>query len=51
MGKAAIPARLDESVNVVCPLYHDAFIRKRIGILYIGLYNVCHPVNESEGMF
>ena len=51
MGKVVIPARLNELVNVVCRLYHDAFIRKRIGILYIGLYNVCHPVNESEEMF
>ena len=51
MGKVVIPARQDELVNVVCPLYHDAFIREQIGILYIGMYNVCHPVNESEEMF
>ena len=46
--------QLDDFIkfNVVCPLCHNAFIRKWIG-KYTGFYHVCHghPVGEFEGMF
>ena len=48
MGKVVIPARLDELVNVVCPLYHDAFIRKRIGINYCTLVCIMYAIQSMK---